>query len=61
MCLCLGLTENQKEWIKNKEAAVKDAGADFEGGSMQPMIENSTAADWTKKRVEYLMAKYVSN
>ncbi|MCR4690238.1 MAG: right-handed parallel beta-helix repeat-containing protein [Lachnospiraceae bacterium] len=53
------LTLNQKEWIKSKEAAQKNAGSDFEGGSMQPMVEYNTGADWTRKRAETLLEKYV--
>ncbi len=53
------LTEEQKKWIKEKESSVRDAAADFEGGSMQPMIENGTAAAITKKRVDYLVEKYL--
>ena len=54
----LDLTDEQKQWIKEKEAAVKTAGEDFEGGSMQPMVEYGTGADYTRKRVEYLMGMY---
>ena len=53
------LTSEQKEWIKTKETAQKDAGADFEGGSMQPMIENEVGAEKTQKRVKYLVEKYL--
>ncbi len=53
------LTAAQKEWVKNKEAAQKEAGLDFEGGSMQPMVEYATAADWTEKRVKDLINKYL--
>ncbi len=55
------LTAEQKEWIQSKEDAVRTAAADFEGGSMQPMIENGTAAEQTQKRVEYLMEKYIKD
>ena len=41
------LTEEQQAWIKEKEAAIKDAGAGFDGGSMQPMIEYAEGADQT--------------
>ena len=53
------LTAAQKEWVKNKEAAQKEAGQDFEGGSMQPMVEYATATDWTEKRVKDLIEKYI--
>lgn len=51
---------DQREWIKRKDAAVTAAGAEVEGGSMQPCIEFSTAADLTRVRVYYfagLLAK----
>lgn len=51
------LTE-QRAWISEKEKAAKDAGAEFEGGSMQPFIENTTAADYSRKRA-YELADYL--
>jgi len=48
------LTE-QREWIKWKEAEVEKAGADYEGGSMQPMVMNQKAAELTKARVYELL------
>ena len=45
----------EKEWIAKKEAAVKEAGSEVEGGSMQPMIENDKAAEMTKERVYELL------
>ena len=52
-------TEEQRAWIREKEAGMKDAGASFEGGSMQPMVEYGNGADATRKRVETLLDKYV--
>ncbi len=45
----------QREWIATKEEAVKQAGAEVEGGSMQPMVMNLKAAELTKIRVYELM------
>ena len=53
------LTEEQHKWIVDKEAAVKEAVKDFEGGSMKPMIEYGTAASITQKRVAYLVETYL--
>lgn len=53
------LTEEQHKWIVDKEASVKEAAKDFEGGSMKPMIEYGTAASITQKRVAYLIETYV--
>ncbi len=49
------LTEEQREWIRQKEAAVSDAGAEYEGGSIRPMIENRKGAELTRKRAEELL------
>lgn len=49
------LTAKQLEWIAMKETAVAEAGAEFEGGSMQPMVMNQMAAELTKDRVYELM------
>ena len=38
-----------------KEQAVKDAGAEFEGGSMQPLVMNLEGARLTKERVYELL------
>lgn len=53
------LTADQKVWIQQKEDSAKVAGADFEGGSMQPMVEYGDAAKSTRERVEYLLDNYV--
>ena len=53
------LSDEENKWIKDKEAQVKAATADFEGGSMKPMIEYSTGADITEKRVIYLVENYL--
>lgn len=52
------LTAEELEWIDEKEAAAAEAGAGFEGGSMQPFLVNSTAANLTKNRV-YELAAYL--
>lgn len=49
------LLAEQREWIATKEAEVKTAGAEFEGGSMQPMAMNMKAAELTKERVYELL------
>lgn len=49
------LTAEELEWIAWKEAAVKEAGADVEGGSLYPLVTNSKAAELTKDRVYELM------
>ncbi len=49
------LTSEQRVWIQEKEAAAKDAGALYEGGSMQPMVISQKAAELTKERVYQLL------
>lgn len=49
------ILSEQREWIATKEAEVKAAGAEVEGGSMQPMVMNMKAAELTKIRVYELL------
>ncbi len=53
------LTEEQREWIKEKEAQMKAAGEEASGGSMQSMLEYGNGSKITRKRVEYLLDQYV--
>lgn len=48
------LREEERQWIAGKEAAVKEAGQVYEGGSMQAMEESLKAAELTKERVHEL-------
>lgn len=48
----------QRTWITDKEAAVAEAGADYEGGSMQDLIEYKKAAKLTRARC-YVLAAYL--
>ena len=52
------LTARQVKWITDKEAAAKAAGAEVEGGSMQPMVEWGVAAEYTETRVREWMERY---
>jgi uncharacterized protein YecT (DUF1311 family) len=52
------LLQEQRAWIVDKEAAVKEAGAQFAGGSMAPLAANQKAAELTKARVQVL-AEYL--
>lgn len=54
------LKEDERNWIKEKDSQVKEAGKEAQGGTMQSMLENSTAAELTRKRV-YELAKYISH
>lgn len=49
------LTDEQRAWIAEKEQTVAVAGAECEGGSIQPMVMNLRAAEMTKERVYELM------
>ena len=52
------LTAQEQNWIREKEKAVQDAAAEYEGGSIVPLVTGNTGADWTKKRV-YALMEYV--
>lgn len=45
------LTEEERVWIQEKEAAASAAGAEAEGGSLQALLVNDKVAELTKKRV----------
>lgn len=45
------LLEEQRQWVKDKEKAVNEAGADVAGGSMEALVRNMEGADITEKRV----------
>lgn len=45
------LTEEQLAWIEAKEAAVREAGSPYEGGSIYPLIVNGEASRMTEERV----------
>ena len=52
------LTVEERQWIKDKEAAAEAAGAEFAGGTVQSMMISSTAAELTRTRV-YELAEYL--
>ena len=52
------LTQEERDWIKEKDSAVEAAGKEAEGGSLQPLLENDKAAEMTKERV-YELAEYL--
>jgi uncharacterized protein YecT (DUF1311 family) len=45
------LLDEQIQWIEDKEAAIEEAGKDFAGGSLYPLITNGEAAAITEARV----------
>ena len=49
------ITDEEREWIALKEQAAAQAGAEYEGGTMQSMVMNQKAAEMTKARVYELM------
>lgn len=52
------LRKEEREWIASKDAEVQAAGQECEGGSIQPSVEVTRAADLTRARV-YELAEYV--
>ena len=53
------LTNEEIEWINEKEAATQEAGKEYEGGSIYATIVNSFAAEYTRDRV-YVLAEYAN-
>ena len=51
------LTVEERAWITEKEAAVREAGAEYEGGTMQSLVMNGKAAELTRERA-YELAEY---
>ena len=49
------LLSEQRQWIKQKEAAAEDAGAAYEGRTLQSMAVSQKAAELTKERVYELL------
>lgn len=52
------LLAEQRVWITDKEAEIKQAGEEVSGGSMAPLVRNQTAAKLTRIRV-YELACYL--
>lgn len=52
------LLQEERDWIKEKEKKIKEAGKEWEGGSGQPLAENQEGADLTRERV-YELANYL--
>lgn len=51
----------QKEWIKEKEAKIKEAGREMEGGSAQPYLEACEGMRLTRARCYYIGALLVES
>ena len=49
------LEAEQLEWTSEKDAAVEATAKDYEGGSMYPLVVNTTAARLTEERVYELL------
>ena len=49
------LTAEERKWIGEKDKLVEEAGAMYEGGTMEPFARNMKAAELTKERVYELL------
>lgn len=49
------LTEEERTWIAQKEQEAAEAGAEVQGGSMEPLLVNRKAAELTRQRVYELL------
>ena len=52
------LQNEQREWLAKRENEMRKAGAEFEGGSMQPTVEYNAGSEMTEKRA-YELANYL--
>lgn len=52
------LTLEELDWIAEKEASAAQEGEAYEGGSMQPLIENMVLFERTRDRVYELVQRY---
>lgn len=50
------IKSDELAWIKEKEAAIDAAGAQWAGGSGEPMARNCAGIDYTSKRCYYLIS-----
>lgn len=50
------LQDDELSWIKEKEAAIEEAGAEWDGGSGEIAARNMTAIRYTKERCYYLIS-----
>lgn len=48
------LRKAQRDWVKKRDATCRRKGEQYEGGSMQPQVENECLLDKTRKRVDEL-------
>ena len=49
------LTNEELQWIKDKEATALEAAAEYEGGSLYPMVYSTTLSSLTRERVYELL------
>lgn len=52
------LTQEQLQWIQDRDAQIDAASADFQGGTGEPMVRSLTGASLTRERV-YALKEYI--
>lgn len=50
------LKSDELDWIAEKEAAIEEAGAEWAGGSGEPMARNTAGIEYTQERCYYLIS-----
>ena len=50
------LKKEESEWLERRDKALEKADKDYEGGSMAPMMHNTTASEYYKTRCYELIA-----
>ncbi|MFS0820418.1 lysozyme inhibitor LprI family protein [Bacillus sp. 1P02SD] len=53
------LREDQRQWIKEKYRIASEEAAQYEGGTMEPLVKVNTQARVTKERCYELVKKYM--
>ncbi|MDR3259859.1 MAG: lysozyme inhibitor LprI family protein [Fusobacteriaceae bacterium] len=54
------LRKEERQWIKDRDKAAKEAGDEFKGGTLEPLIITSTLLEETKARTIQLAEMYDS-
>ena len=50
------LKADETNWYQKKDRAIEEAGAEWAGGSGEPMARNMTGIEWTQERCYYLIS-----
>lgn len=54
------LQASERRWIVKRDKKAEQESAQYEGGTMQPLIYNNTMTTMTKKRIKWMIKNYLS-